>query len=196
MIELPEIPAPNGAEPALVDFGMTLRPPLGGKVQRVDRPGSRYRVALSFPPMQPETARVFVSRLLRAKSEGLRVPFPLLTSQGSPGSPVVDGASPTGTTLPVRGGQPNWSWREGWWLSIEAADGQHYLHNLTAAGALDASGDGDLPIWPMLRAPFADGDAVHLAKPMIEGLPEGDETSWVIPLNRLIQLAVTIEECE
>lgn len=196
MIELPSVPAPNSADPALIDFGITLRPPLGGKVLRVDRPGSRFRIALSWPAMTPETSQIFINRLLRAKSEGLRVPFPLMVSQGSPGATVVDGAGNTGLSLPVRGGQPNWRWREGWWLSIEAADGQHYLHSLTAAGALDASGEGTLPIYPMLRAPFADGDAVHLAKPMIEGLPLGDETSWSIRIGFLTTLSVTIEEAE
>lgn len=196
MIELPTGMHPNHAAPSLIDFGMTLRPVLGGAAQRVDRPGSRFALVLSFPPMRGDMANVAVSRLMRAKSEGLRVPFPLLVPQGSPGATVVDGATPSGTTLPVRGGTPNWRWREGWWLSVESSDGQHYLHNLAAAGALDASGDGDLPIWPMLRAPFADGDSVHLARPMVEGLPQGDATDWEIPVGRLIRLSVPFEETE
>ncbi|MFI8667157.1 hypothetical protein ACIGGE_12035 [Qipengyuania sp. NPDC077410] len=175
---------------------MNLKPVLGGAMQRVDRPGSRFRIAVSFPPMVAETARIFVSRLLRAKSEGLQIPFPLPVPQGSPGTPIVDGAIPSGTTLPVRGGQANYRWREGYWLSIEDGSGQHYLHNIAAVGALDANGDGDIPIWPMLRAPFNDGAKVHLARPMIQGLPLGDETSWVMPVSRLFALAVTIEETE
>lgn len=196
MIELPADMRPNNARPSLIDFGITLRPPLGGPVQRVDRPGSRFGLVLSFPPMREDRANVAISRLMRAKSEGLRVPFPLLVRQGSPGFPVIDGADQSGTTLAVRGGQPNWRWREGWWLSVRASDGQHYLHNFRSAGALDASGDGDLPIWPMLRAPFVDGDEVHAARPMIEGLPLGEASEWEIPVGGLISLSVPFEESE
>lgn len=196
MIELPALPAPNNARPTLLDFGFTLRPVLGGADERVNRAGSRFMVELSFPPMHPRDSRVFVSRLLQAQSEGLRVEFPLLEAQGAPGSPVVDGAGRAGTTLSVRSMTPNYVFREGWWLSVESAAGQHYLHNIRAAGRANASGEADLAIWPELRAPFADGDRVHLGKPMIEGLPLGDARSWEIPVNRLIALEVPIREVE
>lgn len=194
MIELPEYPAPNGATPALVDFGNTLTPSLGGPDLRLNRMGSRYRIQVTWPPMPLDDARVFISRLQQAKSEGLRLPYPLAqVSQGSPGSPVVDGADQAGTTLNLRGLQPGYTVKEGFWLSI-VKDGQHYLHN--ARGVVRVSNDGlaSLPIWPMLRTDFADGAAVHLGKPMIEGLPEGDETSWTIPVERLVALSVVIKE--
>ena len=195
MIELPEWPAPNGMSASLVDFGLTLGGALGGADQRIDRAGSRYKVELTFPPMHADQARVFVSRLQRAKSEGLRVPFPLLDiEQGSPGSPVVDGGGQAGTLLAVRGVRANYRWREGYWLSIEATDGQHYLHNVAANGVADGNGGGTIAIWPPLREAFPDGATVHLAKPMLEGLPEGDETSWQVPKNKLIALSVPIRE--
>ena len=195
MIELPEWPAPNGMTASLIDFGLTLGGALGGADQRIDRAGSRYRVELTFPPMHADQARVFVSRLQRAKSEGLRVPFPLLDiEQGSPGSPVVDGGGQAGTLLAVRGVRANYRWREGYWLSIEATDGQHYLHNVAANGVADGNGGGTIAIWPPLREAFPYGAAVHLAKPMLEGLPEGDETSWQVPVNKLMALSVVIRE--
>lgn len=196
MIELPFEPAPAVARPTLIDFGFTLRPVLGGADERVNRAGSRFMVELSFPPMDIRLSRVFVSRLLQAQSEGLRVKFPLLETQGAPGSPVVDGVGQAGTTLAVRNLTPNYVYREGWWLSVESSSGQHYLHNIRAAGRATAAGEAEIPIWPELRAPFADGDSVHLARPMIEGLPLGNERSWEIPVHKLIALEVPIREVE
>lgn len=195
MIELPDSPAPNGVTPRLLDYGAVLRSPTGGSSLRLDRAGSRFAAEISFPPMKADTARVFVSRLLEAKSEGLRIEFPLLgVSQGSPGSPVVDGAGQAGKTLNVRGLTPGYVVKEGYWLSIVDANGQHYLHNARAVVRSSAGGLAALSITPALRVPFADGATIHLAKPMIEGLVDGNEWSWQIPVNRLIALAVTIEE--
>src|SRR3546814_10222091 len=67
MIELPNSPAPNGAQPSLLDYGMTLRPGTGAAVLRVDRKGSRYKANISFPPMLPSVSRIFIARLLKAK---------------------------------------------------------------------------------------------------------------------------------
>lgn len=194
MIELPNLPGPNGASPTLIDFGMILRPATGAAVGRIDRKGSRYRVGVTYPPMKPEVADVFVSRLLRAKSEGLRIPYPLLRSQGSPGSPVVDGAGQTGTTLNLRGLNPGYAIKEGFWLSIVDATGQHYLHNVRSAVMVGAPGTAAISVTPELRVPFADGAAVHLAVPMIEGFVAGNEWGWAIPVNRLIAVEFEMEE--
>lgn len=194
MIELPDSPAPNGVSPTLIDYGLILRPALGGAVQRVDRAGSRFRAEVSFPPMRPDTARRFISRLLDAKREGLRIEYPLLgVSQGIPGTPVVDGAGQTGTTLAVRGLTPRYAFKEGFWLSIVKA-GQHYLHNCRSNAVAGGDGATTVTITPPLRTDFPDGAAIHLAKPMIEGLIDGNEWSWSIPVERLIALQVTIEE--
>lgn len=145
--------------------------------------------------MPAKVARVFVSRLLAAKSEGLRIEYPLLgEGQGIPGAPAVDGAGQAGKSLVLRGLTPHYAAKEGFWLSIEDAAGQHYLHNVRATVVAGADGKASLSIEPALRVPFADGAAIHLDRPMIEGLVDGDEWGWQIPVNRLIALAVTIEE--
>jgi hypothetical protein len=196
MIELPPLPAPNGATPALIDYGGTLRSPLGGPALRVNRPGSRYRLAFTFPPCaSANEGRVFVSRLIRAKRVGLRMPYPLLSAhQPVAGDPVVDGAGQSGLTLAVRGLQPGTTVREGFWLSIENTTGQHYLHNVAASVMAGSDGKATLTIEPMLRRPFADGCRIHLARPMIEGFVEGDEWQWSLYLDHNIGIEVAIEE--
>src|SRR3546814_1909417 len=68
----------------------------------------------------PILSRIFIARLLKAKREGLRIPYPLIdVPQGAPGSPVVDGADQSGTTINLRGLTPGYAAKEGYWLSIE-----------------------------------------------------------------------------
>lgn len=195
MLSLPETPAPNGATPALVDRGGVLR---GASALRVNRLGSHYRIEVTYPPLNDASlARVFVSRLIRAKREGLRLPYPLLdVDQSACGTAVVvDGAGQTGGALRVRGLPAGVTVHEGYWLSVQSTSGQHYLHN--AGGSVVADGDGKATIAvgdTMLRRAFADGARVHLAKPMIEGLIGGSEWVWGLSVDHNTAIAFTIEE--
>lgn len=195
MIEFPAFAVPNGATPSMLDFGGTLRPALGGPIQRVNRQGSRYRVAMTFPPfVGDQNGRIVLARLLRAKLEGGRLEYPLPQPQPVSGAPVVDGAGQAGSILTVRGVQRGTAIREGWWLSVEDASGQHFLHNIAGGVIVDQAGKVAIPITPMLRKPFADGCQVHLVKPMIEGLIDGDELGWSVSVENFIGIAFTIEE--
>lgn len=195
MIELPPGVVPNAMQPALIDFGGVQRPSSGAAALRLNRPGNRYRCAFSIPPTQMNGhGRVIVSRLIRAKSEGLRLPFELTgVSQGSPGQPVVDGAGQAGMTLSVRGLTPHYTAREGYWMSVVTA-GQHYLHNIAGNVSAGDSGRAALPLSEMLRTPFPDGATIHLGKPMIEGLVVGDEQVWSISLAHHLSIEFEIEE--
>lgn len=196
MIEFPDAPRPSAVSIVALDFGFIQRPGSGAASLRVDRPGSRFRVELTYPPMEPETARRFVARIQRARREGLRVRLPLLgVGQGSPGAPVVDGADPTGTSLPVRGLTPYYAVKEGFWLHAEDADGVRYLHTVQANGIADASGDLELDIEPAIRAPLADGSTIELAAPTVEGLLVED-VAWSLSVDRLVRFggSIVIEE--
>jgi hypothetical protein len=194
MIEFPPLPAPNGCTPSLIDYGGPLRSALGGATQKIDRLGSRFRVDLTYPPMEEVDGRIFISRLIRAKREGLRAEYPLLSvNQGLPGSPLVNGSGQAGYALAAKGLTPNYVGKEGYWLSI-VRDGQHYLHNVAANFAADATGLASISIFPALRVPFLNNDVIHLGKPMIEGIVDGDEIGWQMSLAHHIEFSVTIEE--
>lgn len=194
MIELPHSPAPNGVEVKLIDFGMVLRPATGAALLRINRAGSRYRIEATFPPMKPDVARVFNSRFMQAKREGLLIDYPLLDhAQGAPGSPVVDGANPTGTSLPVRGLTPGYAVKEGFALTLVDTDGRGYLYFTTAAVMADGSGEATLSLSVPIRAPHADGDEIRLARPTIEGVVE--DVGWSLSVDRLVRGgAIVIEE--
>lgn len=195
MIELPSGVYPQSVSMALVDFGGTIRPVLGGAAQRVNRLGSRYRAIVSLPPLEFETGRTVVSRLIRAKSEGLRLALPgTRGQQGAPGTAVqVDGAVAGGTSLPLKGINPGYSAREGTWLSI-VVSGQHYLYATAAQATADGTGDATVTIAPMLRTALAGNELVHVAAPVIEGFVDGDELAWELSLANHFGLSFTVEE--
>jgi hypothetical protein len=196
MITLPDDPAPNGATAAFVDNGGTIRPPLGGRVQRLNRIGSRYRFAFTMPPLPSlDVGRVWVSRLIRGKTEGVRMELPLLSfDPGSPGNPRVNGAGQSGSSLIVDGLSASYAIREGQWFSHVHANGRA-LYN---AGAITAnsSGQATVPIAPMLRVEPADNDVLEFAQPIIEGFVIGEEWQWEMALDHNLGLAFEIEEWE
>jgi hypothetical protein len=194
VIDLPSSPAPASAEPALVDFGGDLVPALGGPAQRIERMGSRFRLAVQMPPMRGSAARQWLSRLIRAKQEGGRMPFPLQGFEpGAAGAVKVNGAGQSGRSLVVDGARPNYIFREGQFLSI-LTGGQHFLHFVTAETLANASGQATLPIEPMLRIAPADNADVHVEQPMIEGFIEGSELPWSMALADFVGLAFTLTE--
>lgn len=195
MITLPDFAIPNGCEAALMDFGGFLQPGLGGAVQRIDRMGNRFTISVTFPPMpSKDKGRILVSRLLRGKTEGVRMEYPLLSFRpGSPGNILVNGAGQAGRTLTVDGATPHYAFREGQPFSIEVG-GQHYLHFVDAEVIANASGQATLSVTPMLRVEPTDNAPCHFAKPMIEGFVMGEEYRWAMSLDHNIDLTVDIME--
>ena len=190
MIELSV--APNGFDVELVDTGEVVRG-IGGAGQRQNRLGGHYRASFTFPPLRGEVnGRTLKSQLTAGQSQGVKIELPLPMSQGLPGTPVVDGGGQSGKTLAVRGLTPYYAGRVGWWLNIIAADGTICLHDISAPFVADASGDSTISIEPALRLPFADGDAIELAHPVIAGFAEG--VNWNVSLPHLYGFEVTIEE--
>lgn len=191
MIELPTFAQPAGMQVVFQDAGFTQRgvQSLG----RIDRKGGRFKLALSYGPYEPERARVMVSRLIAAKQEGLRVPFPLLHSQGSPGAPLTVGALTSGRSLPLDGLTPGYTVKEGYYLSLEK-DGRHYFHSIRTGGVANGSGVLTVTLNELLRDTFPDNTPVHLAKPMIEGLIEGDEWGWQAAVDRVTPIEFALEE--
>lgn len=194
MIDLPAYPGPQSAEAALIDFGVMLTPPLGGPVQRVERQGNRWRLSVTMPPLRDAEARIWLARLLKGKSEGARMEFPLLGfNPGSPGNPVVHTSGQTGRTLIIRGAQPNYIFREGQFISVETG-GRHHLIMVDAETIVPDVGIVSLPISPMLRVAHLDGDPVHVGTPMIEGFISGEGFMWQMQLGNFMGLSFELVE--
>lgn len=183
---------------SFIDYGGVIRPATGAKIQRIDRMGSRFKIGVSLPVGTASSKAALIADLLAAKTEGLRINFPLQgVSQGVPGNAQVDGSGQSGTTLNIKLLTPGYAIQKGYWLSIANATGQHYLHNVTVGAVANGSGLATISIRPMLRYPFINGAAVNLSAPKIEGLIDGNEWAWQQNVGGMVDgLAFTIEEAE
>lgn len=201
MIEI-STPA-QSAMPALIDKGLVLAGQPGARDLRIDRPGNKYRIEVTWAPMRADLAAELISDLIAGQSEGVRVRFPLMGRSQSPcGAPVVDGSGQAGKSLAIRGLTPHYAFRKGFWLTLiddvtaddALGDDVRYFHNCRSTLAANADGEATIVLAEALRTPFADGATILLARPTIEGLPEGNERSWSLPVDRLVQLSVPIRE--
>lgn len=194
MIELPGGVNPASFTMRLVDFGGVQSPSLGGKDLRVNRLGNRFACDVTLPPLPNATGLIVVSRLIRAKSEGLRIAIPQTNgNQGSPGTPLLNGAVTGGTSLVVDGLTAGYAGKEGYWLSI-VKSGQHYVHSVAADFTANGSGQATITIAPAVRVSFPDNAAIYLLDPRIEGNVTGDELSWEYSAARNLSISFSIRE--
>lgn len=193
---LPLRPAPKaGTEPRYRAFGNDLEPINGGPVTRLRFPGDRWSLYVVLPRMAYETAKVWISRLIR-RGDTVLLPFPQPGfDTGTPGSPKVNGAGQLGMSLVLDGFTPAYAVSEGQYFSI-IIGGQRFLHCATAEAIADGDGEMTLQFEPMLRKSPSDNDVVEVAVPMIEGFVEGRETAWTLESALSTGLSFTIAERE
>lgn len=193
MIILPTSPRPNRMSVDVLDFGSTQR---GASSLRVNRPGGRHRITFSWPAeiMRPPVSSGFIALLKRGKRQGVRIPVLLPRSQPAAGSPVVNGAGQSGTTLSVRGFTASYAVGQDFWITIIDASGRGYLHTVVEAATANGSGVASLQIEPPLRTPFADGAQINITTPFIEGELLGETFSYGFESMRQTPLTITIEE--
>jgi hypothetical protein len=190
MIDLPTFAIPASFQATFNDAGFTQ-----SGIQSDDyipRKGGRCTVGFTFGPYTPNQGRVMVSRLIAGKQGGVRVKLPLLHSQGSPGTPLLNGAVTSGRTIAIDGLTPGYVIQEGFWLSL-VKSGRHYLHSVGVGATANGSGQATIELNELLRDTFAAGTVVHLAQPQVEGLLQGD-ASWTFDINRVIPIEFTLKE--
>ena len=196
-VTLPTTILPVSAEAALMRFGIDLVPPLGGVTQRVSRMGSRFRVALAYPPMIAANAKAMLAALHSADTSGSSViaPVPQPTVSGSFGSPLVNGGSQAGSSLICDGFSAGASIPAGTLFSFTKS-GRIYLHMVTAAATASGAGAVTLTIAPMLRVSPADNAGLSITSAQVEGLIEGDSISWAVNSAGHYQIGFSLAEAE
>ena len=194
-ILLPTDPVPQSWTPRVLDWGGELTPVLGGEVQRLNRLGDRLAVDVVLTPTQDAVAaQAYIARLRRARRDGALMAWPQLNLViGNPGSPSVDGGGQAGSQLAIKGLTPGYAIREGQFFSL-VTNGCRYVHMVTAALTVPASGLATLPIEPMLRVSPSNHDVIEFAAPKIEGLVSGLDRGWTVDIAGTVGLAFTITE--
>lgn len=195
MIVLPSSPGPVTSSLSILHAGGIVDSALGGASQIVNRPGARCKLQVQLPPMQGADARKWFAALTAALFEGGRFTVRQVgLTIGTPGSPLVNGASQVGQSLVVDGGAVFYSLRAGQLVSITTG-GKNYLYPVAVDYTLNGSGAGTLPLSLPLRASPADNDPVQVAAPVIEGSIELDDPMLPFDEARLASgLGFTISE--
>lgn len=181
------------AEPIPLDFGNALDPATGGRRTRVDRLGSRWAWKFETPAMKLEPeGRLWSEKLNRARRLGAVM---TLTQPdfdiGAPGQPKIRTATATGRVVSLKGLTPHYAVKAGTWISI-VADGDRYLDQTAGQVIADASGNADVELINLIRAPLSVNDVVEIPG-KIEGTLEGlSGGAWVN--ERVTSFSFTITE--
>ena len=192
-VTLPTSPAPRSITPRLITARAELRSAFGGSVQRINRLGSRWAFDVELPPMTHAAALDWVDLLTEADTAILNLPEPGITI-GSPGTPLVNGASQTGSSLVTDGWTNGYVIPKGKWFSVSVSS-LLYLYQTTAAVTASGAGAATLTVRPMLRASPADNAALNVNPATVEGFVSVPDGAFGISVNRLVEgLTFTLEE--
>jgi len=192
-VTLPTTPGFVAMTPRLITSRTENQPAFGTPDQRYSRMGSRFAFDFEVEPMTTEEAMDWAG--IETESETCVVTIPQIEfDTGAPGSPLVDGAGQSGTTLNLKSLTPQYVIRAGQWLNITTS-GVIYLYRAAAEVVADATGVAAVTLTTMLRKPHLNNDVVNLTDPKVEGFVTLSENAWAIKgEDRLIRLTFTIKE--
>lgn len=192
-VTLPTTPSPRSLTPRLVTARAELRSAFGGSTQRINRLGSRWAFEVELPPMTAANALAWTDLLTEVDTCILDLPEPGITI-GSPGTPLVNGATQTGASLITDGWTAGYVIPKGKWFSVSVSS-LLYLYQTTASTTASGGGAATLPIRPLLRASPADNAALNVNPAKVEGFVTVPDGAMGISVARLVEgLSFTIEE--
>lgn len=188
------------ATPRFIDKGGVLRSLVGGKDQRLDRPGSKWGVSFKTRPMKIEDARVWAARLLAGQREkaSIRVPQPGLVINQATDYSIGVAQLANAIILTVHApnvGEIGKVFKEGQFITLIRA-GIRYVHQIQADTVVDGAQNAALPILPELRVAPQVGDVVEVLDPKIEGYVGGDSFGWDIDDAKIHGFSFDIEEAQ
>ena len=166
MAAIPSSPAPNRLAFWLVGNTQILESPFNKSIQGVELPGARWAASLSWGPKL--SADLVALEAFIQSLRGRSVPFTMgharyPTPTGTiSGSPTVNGASQTGTTLNVNNLalSTNGLLLPGDFFSVNSE-----LKRVTASLDSNGAGEGVLTFTPPLRAAPSDAAAITYTNP-------------------------------
>lgn len=165
---------------------------LGGPSDYIDRPGYRYAVQYTLPPIPSvKEARIFEAMLEQASREDASYPFPLDVKSFAAGVPLVNGSSPAGSVIPVKGLTPGFQFRIGQPFAVVLADGTGCIHKATEATLADGAGTAVVPVFPLTRMTFADGLTIEVERPRIRGILSWDGSTQPAYGRRSFSFTIT-----
>lgn len=159
--------------------------PFTYKQQVVVHPGQRWEAEITLPPMKRSDAEAWVGWLLslRGRSGTFLLGDPLASSSigNGGGTPVVEGADQTGSTLNIDGCTINQTTYLAAGDYIQLGSGSSsQLYKVTQDASSDSLGNATLEIWPELRSSPADNATVTVDAPKGLFRLSTNEVNWSI----------------
>lgn len=155
------------------------RSPLTRAVQTQELRGARWACRVEYYHLQEADSRLMWAFIGQMRGRSGRVAVP---NFGRPrplgaggGTPVVDGAGQTGSTLAVTGGPLS---TPAWLVPGDFIGVGGRMHMVTASTNTDGSGDASVAIAPPLPAAPADGATITLNLPTITMMLASDRNGW------------------
>lgn len=178
----------------------TFRSPLDGTSQTIELPGIAWVATVrweTLPEAQWRRLSAWLSQLRGAAGRFYYGPVHAATRRatGTIGTPLVNGAGQTGTTLNIDGlGSSQQVFLAGDFIAYDHASGRS-LHVITADAASNASGQAALAIEPPIRVSPADNAAIiHSAPTCIMRLSSDDEGSLDVGPGLISSISLSMVE--
>lgn len=191
-VELPEVDIVEFT-PRLISTRSENNPELGTSDQRFPRMGSRYALDVKLQPLSYEAAQEFAD--LDDETGEVAYPIPQIGfDTGAPGSAItVDGSGQSGSVLSLKGLTPQYLFRKNQWISV-VTGGRRYCYRVRTATVASAGGTAALPLRTMLRKPHINGDAVEVARPLMEGYVTIPDDAWRMDGDLHVHLSFSLKE--
>lgn len=161
--------SPNSMVVRLVSNTDSFRSPTTGAIQTVDRGGEHLAISVTYNSLETADRALLIGFLAKLNGQQHRVTLPFfgVDNQGAfGGTPVVNGASQTGTTLDIRGGTDGVT---GW---IKAGDFFSFNSELkictadaNTSSASPGGGTATISFSPRIRTSPSDGDSILTTAP-------------------------------
>jgi hypothetical protein len=194
VIVLPPLPLPSTMDMGVKSNALDLTPQMGGPTIRVNRLGTRFNLKFNAREMNVTQALNYLSNLNQGLASPVRMSVPQPTfTYGVPGTPVVNGANQSGSSLALHGFTPGYVIQKGQLFSFSTA-GNYYLHQVTTMETANGSGVVTVPIFPMLRISPADGDGCQFDTPQIQGWLDGNVQNWTLSAANSVSFSFSITE--
>lgn len=170
------------ATPRVLDWSLvpntqSFGSPLSGAVQTVEMPGARWKASFMLENLVEADAAVFQAFMMRLRGRAGRFAlhnFARQRPRGTlSGTPLVMGASQTGTTLIIDGCAVGATLLAGDYFGVNGE-----LKMVVADAAANGSGQMTLTLEPPMRASPADNAALTLVQPTATFMLATDELKW------------------
>lgn len=168
--------------------------PLNGAIQTVDRGGERMLIRVSYRNMKTADRAELIAFLMKLNGQQHRVnlPFHALDNQGAfGGTPLVAGASQTGTSINIDGCSNSIT---DWMKAGDVFSFNGEMKVATADADTDGSGTTTLNFYPRIRTAPADNTAIETSNPTGVFMLASNSNSWTYRPHKFSDFSISFVE--